>query len=63
LTKLLEPRRVGGGVFDGVLNVPMAEKILNQPFIRALIGKGKIDKKRQLRYPFDSFESGQQRRV
>jgi len=38
--QLLEPCRVGGGVLDGVLNVPVSEKILNEPGIRALVGQG-----------------------
>jgi hypothetical protein len=37
--QLLEPVGVGGGVSDGVLNVPVAEVILNEPHIRTLIGK------------------------
>jgi hypothetical protein len=39
--QLLEPRRVGGGVPDGVLNVPMPQIILNQSRIGSLVGKGK----------------------
>lgn len=39
--ELLEPGRIGGRVPDGVLNVPMSEIILNEPSIRALVGKGK----------------------
>jgi hypothetical protein len=38
--KFFEPRRVGGGVPDGMLNVPMPEIILNQPGICALVGEG-----------------------
>jgi len=37
--QFLEPGRVGGGIPDGVLYVPMAEVILNEPRVRALIGK------------------------
>jgi hypothetical protein len=37
--QLFEPRRIGRGVLDGVLNVPVAEIILNEPCIRALVGK------------------------
>ena len=36
----LKPCRVGGGVPDGVLDVPVSEVILNEPRIRALIGEG-----------------------
>jgi len=38
--ELFEPCRVGGGVPDGVLNVPVSEIVLNEPRVRALIGKG-----------------------
>jgi len=38
--QFLEPRRIGGGVTDGVLNVPVSEIILNQPRVRTLIGQG-----------------------
>ena len=38
--QLLEPRRVGGGVADGVLDVAVAEGVLNQPGVRALVGQG-----------------------
>ena len=38
--ELLKPRRVGCGVLDGVLDVPMPQIILNEPRIRVLIGKG-----------------------
>lgn len=31
--------RAGGGVFDGVLNVAVSKVILNEPCIRALVGK------------------------
>ena len=37
----LEPRRVRGGIADGVLNVPVPQVILNQARVCALIGKGK----------------------
>jgi hypothetical protein len=36
----LEPRRIGGGVFDGVSDGAMPQVILNQPRIRALVGGG-----------------------
>lgn len=39
--QLLEPARIGGGVFDGVLNVPVSEVILNEARIYAMIGKAK----------------------
>jgi hypothetical protein len=32
---------VRGGVLDGVLNIPMPKKILNEPRIRSLVGQGK----------------------
>ena len=37
--ELLEPRRVGGRVLDGVLDVAVAEVILNESCIRALVGQ------------------------
>jgi hypothetical protein len=40
MPELFEPRRVGGGVLDGVLDVAMPEVILNEPLIRALVGQG-----------------------
>ena len=40
MPELLEPRRVGGRVLDGVLDVPVSEVILNEPRIRALVGQG-----------------------
>ena len=36
-----KPCRVGGGVPDGVLNIPVPQIVLNQPRIRALVGQGK----------------------
>jgi len=33
--QLFEPRRVGGGVADGVLDVAVAEVVLDQPGVRA----------------------------
>jgi hypothetical protein len=39
MPQLFEPGRVGGRVLDGVLNVPMPQVILNEPRIRALVGK------------------------
>jgi len=41
LPKPLEPRRVGSGVLDGMLDLAMPEIILNEPRVRALVGKGK----------------------
>ena len=38
--QLLEPRRVGGGVADVVLDVAVAEVVLDQPGVRALVGPG-----------------------
>ena len=38
--KLFEPGGVGGGVLDGVFDVPVAKVILNEPGIGALVGKG-----------------------
>src|SRR5712692_825873 len=35
-----KPRRVGRGVHDGVLNIPVSKVVLNQPRVRALVGKG-----------------------
>jgi len=35
--QLLEPRGVGGGVNDGVLNVPVAEIVLDQAGVGPLI--------------------------
>jgi hypothetical protein len=32
--------RIGGGVADGVLNVPVPERILNEPRVGAPVGKG-----------------------
>jgi hypothetical protein len=37
--QLLEPCRLGGGVPDGVLNVPIAEIILDEPDVRSLVGQ------------------------
>ena len=37
--QLSKPRRVGGGVPDGVLNIPVSKIILNEPGVRALIGE------------------------
>jgi hypothetical protein len=37
----LEAGRVGGDVFDGVLNVAVSEVILNEPRIRALVRRAK----------------------
>ena len=37
----LEPRRVGSGIFDGVLNIPVSQVVLNQPRVGALVGQGK----------------------
>ncbi len=37
--ELLEAGGIGGGIHDGVLNVPVAKVILNEPRIRALVGK------------------------
>lgn len=39
--KLSKPCRIGGSISDGVLNVPVAEIILNRPRICALVGQGK----------------------
>src|SRR5690242_11608031 len=39
--KPFEPCRIGCGVPDGVLNVPMPEIILNEPCVCALVGKRK----------------------
>ena len=41
LPKPLEPRRVGRGVLDGMLDLAMPAIILNEPRVRALVGKGK----------------------
>ena len=38
--ELLEASGVGRGVPDGVLDVAVSEVILNEPCIRALVGKG-----------------------
>ena len=38
--QLLEPCRIGGGVADGVLDVAVAEVVLDQPGVRALVGQG-----------------------
>lgn len=38
--QLLEPRRVGGGVVDGVLNAAVPEIVLDQPGVCTLIGEG-----------------------
>ena len=38
--KLFEAGRVRRRVFDGMLNLPVSEVILNEPRIRALVGKG-----------------------
>ena len=38
--QLLEPRRVGGGVAHRVLDVAVAEVVLDQPGVRALVGQG-----------------------
>ena len=37
--QFFEPGGISGGVPDGVLNIPVAEIILNEPRVRALIGK------------------------
>src|SRR2546422_3387832 len=36
-----KPCGIGGGVLDGMLNIPMAEIVLNQPRIGTLVGEGK----------------------
>jgi hypothetical protein len=36
--QFLEPRRIAGGIPDGVLNVAVTEIVLNEPRIRPLIG-------------------------
>ena len=38
--KPLEPRRIGRRIAHGVLNVPVAQIVLNQSRVRALIRKG-----------------------
>jgi len=38
--QLLKPRGVGGGVNDGVLNVPVAEIVLDQAGVGSLIRQG-----------------------
>jgi hypothetical protein len=38
--QLFKPRLVGGGVLDGVPNVSVSEKILNEPRVGSLIGEG-----------------------
>ena len=35
--ELFKPGGIGGGIADGVLDVPVAEVILNEPGIRALV--------------------------
>lgn len=37
--QLLEPCRIGGSVSNGVLNVPVAEIILNEPGVGSLVGE------------------------
>jgi hypothetical protein len=39
--QLLEPRRISGGVTDGVLNVVVPEIVLDQAGVRALVGESK----------------------
>jgi hypothetical protein len=39
--QLLEACRIGGGVPDSVLNIPVTEIILNEPGIGFLVGKSK----------------------
>ena len=39
--QLLEPRRVSGGVANGVLNVAVPEIVLNEAGVCALVGEGK----------------------
>lgn len=38
--KLFKPRRVGGCVSHGVLNVPVSKIVLDQARVRALVGQG-----------------------
>ena len=38
--KLFKARRIGGRVLHRMLNLPVAQIILNEPRIRALVGKG-----------------------
>src|SRR2546421_12024776 len=35
-----KPCRIGGGVHDGVLNIPVPQVVLDQPCIGALVGQG-----------------------
>jgi hypothetical protein len=42
--QLFEPCWVGGRVLNGVVDVAVSEVILNEPSIRALIGKGEAPK-------------------
>jgi hypothetical protein len=35
--ELFKPGGIGGGIADGVLNVAVAEVVLNEPGIRALV--------------------------
>jgi len=37
--EILKPRRVGGRVLNGVLNVPVSKIVLHEPRIRALVGQ------------------------
>ena len=39
--KLFKPGRIGGRIYDGVLNVPVPKIVLNQARVGPLIGQGK----------------------
>jgi hypothetical protein len=39
--QLFKPCRVRGSVLDGVLNVPVSKKILNEPRVGSLVGQSK----------------------
>ena len=40
-----EPGRVGGGVEHGMLDAAVAQVILDQSGVRALVGQGSLDRK------------------
>jgi hypothetical protein len=46
--QLLKTRRIGGGVPNAVLNVPVAEIILGEPRVRALVALSTLTDKEWL---------------
>jgi hypothetical protein len=56
--QFFEPCRVGRRIFDGLVNVAVSEIILNEPCIRALIGKSEAARVAQHVRMSDQGEGG-----